>query len=139
MSTATFQNPRTYGKISLAALLALTFCMANPASTVYAKKRKLAKYGSIKILSTPGGLPIEIDGKPEGLTTTDYRAFDRDPGYTRSSSLYQAVKDGLEKSIFQPVGLNVWRSTSDHRRRSSSLPVLIRSAFRLTLKLAKGK
>jgi hypothetical protein len=54
--------------------------MANPTSTVYAKKRKLAKYGSIKILSTPGGLPIEIDGKPEGLTTTDYRAFDRDPG-----------------------------------------------------------
>ena len=80
MSTATFNNPRTYGKLALAALLALTFCMANPTSTVYAKKRKLAKYGSIKILSTPGGLPIEIDGKPEGLTTTDYRAFDRDPG-----------------------------------------------------------
>ena len=80
MSTATFNNPRTYGKLALAALLALTFCMANPASTVYAKKRKLAKYGSIKILSTPGGLPIEIDGKPEGVTTTDYRAFDRDPG-----------------------------------------------------------
>jgi hypothetical protein len=80
MSTATFNDPRSYGKLALAALLALTFCMANPTSTVYAKKRKLAKYGSIKILSTPGGLPIEIDGKPEGLTTTDYRAFDRDPG-----------------------------------------------------------
>jgi hypothetical protein len=80
MSTATFNNPRTYAKLALAALLALTFCMANPTSTVYAKKRKLAKYGSIKILSTPGGLPIEIDGKPEGLTTVDYRAFDRDPG-----------------------------------------------------------
>ena len=80
MSSATFINPRVYGKLALAALLALTFCMANPASTVYAKKRKLAKYGSIKILSTPGGLPIEIDGKSEGLTTSDYRAFDRDPG-----------------------------------------------------------
>ncbi|HYU97590.1 MAG TPA: hypothetical protein VE977_02065 [Pyrinomonadaceae bacterium] len=80
MSSATFNDPRSYGKLALAALLALTFCMANPTSTVYAKKRKLAKYGSIKILSTPGGLPIEIDGKPEGLTTTDYRAFDRDPG-----------------------------------------------------------
>ncbi|MGH9875606.1 MAG: hypothetical protein ACRD9S_24380 [Pyrinomonadaceae bacterium] len=77
MWRATFN---TYGKLALAALLALTFCMANPASTVYAKKRKLAKYGSIKILSTPGGLPIEIDGKSEGLTTTDYRSFDRDPG-----------------------------------------------------------
>jgi hypothetical protein len=73
-------KPRTYGKLALAALLALTFCMANPASTAYAKKRKLAKYGSIKILSTPGGLPIEIDGKSEGQTTTDYRAFDREPG-----------------------------------------------------------
>lgn len=80
MSKATFRNPRVYGKLALAAFLALTFCIVNPASTVYARKRKLAKYGSIKILSTPGGLPIEIDGKPEGLTTTDYRAFDRDPG-----------------------------------------------------------
>ncbi|HEV7744838.1 MAG TPA: hypothetical protein VGO56_07570 [Pyrinomonadaceae bacterium] len=80
MSRATFIKPRTYGKLALAALLALTFCMANPASTAYAKKRKLAKYGSIKILSTPGGLAIEIDGKSEGQTTTDYRSFDRDPG-----------------------------------------------------------
>jgi len=31
-------------------------------------------------LTTPGGLPIEINGRPEGLTTTDYRDFDRDPG-----------------------------------------------------------
>jgi hypothetical protein len=54
--------------------------MAHPASSAYAKKRKLAKYGSIKILSTPGGLPLEIDGRPEGATTTDYRTFDRDPG-----------------------------------------------------------
>ena len=80
MSTATFNDPRIYGKLALAVLLALIFCIANPASSVYAKKRKLARYGSIKILSTPGGLAIEIDGKPEGLTTTDYRAFDRDPG-----------------------------------------------------------
>jgi len=32
------------------------------------------------ILSTPAGLPIEIDGKSEGQTTTSYRRFDRDPG-----------------------------------------------------------
>ena len=80
MSQATFSKRRAYGKVAFAALLALTFCIANPASTAYAKKRKLAKYGSIKILSTPGGLPIEIDGKSEGQTTTDYRSFDRDPG-----------------------------------------------------------
>lgn len=80
MLQAILNQRRAYGKLALAALLALTFCAANPASTAYAKKRKLAKYGSIKILSTPGGLPIEIDGKPEGETTSDYRAFDRDPG-----------------------------------------------------------
>ena len=80
MSKATSSRRRAYGKIAFAALLALTFCLANPTSTAYAKKRKLAKYGSIKILSTPGGLPIEIDGKPEGETTSDYRSFDRDPG-----------------------------------------------------------
>ncbi|HEV7475667.1 MAG TPA: hypothetical protein VGN90_16550 [Pyrinomonadaceae bacterium] len=80
MLKATLKKRRALGKVAFAALLALTFCMAHPASTAYAKKRKLAKYGSIKILSTPGGLPIEIDGKPEGETTTDYRSFDRDPG-----------------------------------------------------------
>lgn len=73
-------NKRRAFKLVFAAFLALTFCVAHPTSTAYAKKRKLAKYGSIKILSTPGGLPIEIDGSPQGDTTTDYRSFDRDPG-----------------------------------------------------------
>jgi len=80
MLQATLKRRRALGKVAFAALLALTFVMAHPASTAYAKKRKPAKYGSIKILSTPGGFPIEIDGKPEGETTTDYRSFDRDPG-----------------------------------------------------------
>ncbi len=80
MLRATFSRRRAYGKFAFAALLALTFCMAHPSSSVYAKKRKPAKYGSIKILSTPGGLPIEIDGTAQGVTTTDYRSFDRDPG-----------------------------------------------------------
>ncbi|MEO7971038.1 MAG: hypothetical protein ABI698_07060, partial [bacterium] len=74
------RNNRRYGKFAFAALLAVSFCMVHPASTAYAKKRRLAKYGTIKILSTPGGLPIEIDGRTEGLTSTDYREFDRDPG-----------------------------------------------------------
>lgn len=80
MLQATRSKRRAYGKIAFAALIALTFCMVHPSASVYAKKRKLAKYGSIKILSTPGGLPIEIDGKPEGMTTADYRSFDLDPG-----------------------------------------------------------
>lgn len=78
MLTATLKT--RYAKLGLAALVALTFCMVHPSSTAYAKKRKLAKYGTIKILTTPGGLPIEVDGKPEGITSTDYREFDRDPG-----------------------------------------------------------
>lgn len=80
MSKAISSKRRPFGKIAFAVLLALTFCIASPTSNVYAKKRKPAKYGAIKILSTPGGLPIEIDGKSEGQTATDFRAFDRDPG-----------------------------------------------------------
>lgn len=80
MSTSTSFKRRVYGKMIFVAVLAMTFCAAYPSSTAYAKKRKLAKYGTIKILTTPGGLPIEINGRPEGLTTTDYRDFDRDPG-----------------------------------------------------------
>lgn len=80
MSKALLSRHRSFGKFAFAGFLALTFCMVHPASTAYAKKGKLAKYGTIKILSTPGGLPIAVDGKPEGVTSTDYREFDRDPG-----------------------------------------------------------
>ena len=69
----------TYGKFALAALLAITFCLTCPTSTAYAK-RKPAKYGTIKVQTTPAGLPIEVDGKPEGQTTSDWRAWDRDAG-----------------------------------------------------------
>lgn len=65
-------------KFVFAALLALTF-FAVPASNVSAKTKK-AKYGTIKILTTPGGLMLTIDGKPRGETATDYRAFDLEPG-----------------------------------------------------------
>ncbi len=66
-------------KFALVALLALTFFAAYPSASVYAKPKKV-KYGTIKILSTPGGLPLTIDGKPHGETATDYRAIDLDPG-----------------------------------------------------------
>lgn len=67
------------GKFAFAALLALIFCVASPAATVYAKK-KPAKYGTIKVQTTPAGLPIEVDGKPEGDSTADWRIWDREPG-----------------------------------------------------------
>jgi hypothetical protein len=69
----------TSAKFVFAALLAIGFCFAYPTSTVQAKK-KPTKYGTIKIQTTPAGLPIEVDGKPEGQTTSDWRAWDRDPG-----------------------------------------------------------
>ncbi len=80
MLKAILRKHNQAGKFAFAAFIALTFCMAFPSSTAHAKKRKLAKYGTIKILSTPGGLPIEVDGRPEGLTASDYRSFDLDPG-----------------------------------------------------------
>jgi hypothetical protein len=73
-------NHFTAGKFALAALLAFAFCFANPASRSYAQKQKLAKYGTIKIQTSPGGFPIAVDGKPSGETTADYRDFDLGPG-----------------------------------------------------------
>ncbi len=69
-----------YGKFAGAALLALTFCAAHSSSTAFARKPKKAKYGTIKILTTPGGFPIAVDGKSYGETSTDYRPIDLDPG-----------------------------------------------------------
>lgn len=79
MLTSTSYERRAYGKLIFVAVVAMTLFAAYP-STAYAKKRKLAKYGTIKILTTPGGLPIQINGRSEGLTTTSYRDFDREPG-----------------------------------------------------------
>ena len=65
-------------KFAFVVLLALAF-FAVPASNVSAKSKKV-KYGTIKILTTPGGLLLTIDGKPRGETTTDYLAFNLDAG-----------------------------------------------------------
>lgn len=65
-------------KFAFAALLTLTF-FAVQASNVAAKTKKV-KYGTIKILTTPGGLMLTIDGKPRGETKTEYLAFDLEPG-----------------------------------------------------------
>ena len=61
-----------------AALLAFSFFAVHPASV--SAKTKKAKYATIKILSTPGNLALAIDGKPEGVTLTEYRSFDLEPG-----------------------------------------------------------
>lgn len=66
-------------RFAFAALVALTLFAVLAPSNVSAKPKK-AKYGTIKILTTPGGLLLTIDGKPRGETLTEYRAFDLDPG-----------------------------------------------------------
>jgi hypothetical protein len=68
-----------YLKFAFVALVALTFCAISPSSVAEAKPNKV-KYGTIKILSTPPGLQITVDGKSYGETTTDYRSIDLDPG-----------------------------------------------------------
>jgi hypothetical protein len=65
-------------KFAFAALLALTFFTVQPIDV--SAKAKKAKYGTIKILTNPGGLLLTIDGRPRGETTTQYRAIDLEPG-----------------------------------------------------------
>ncbi len=78
MLTAKIANKRNL-RFALAAFLVLTFLAFYLPSRVCAKTKK-AKYGTIKILSSPGGLLLTIDGKPYGETTTEYRSIDLDPG-----------------------------------------------------------
>lgn len=66
-------------RLAAVALLALLFVAAYSSTSVFAKTKK-AKHGTIKILTTPGGLLLTIDGKPRGETTTEYRAIDLEPG-----------------------------------------------------------
>jgi len=65
-------------KLACAGLLVFGFFAGQP-STVSAKPKK-ATYGTIKILTNPGGLLLTIDGKPHGETLTEYRAFDLPAG-----------------------------------------------------------
>jgi PEGA domain len=66
-------------KFVFAVLLALLFVGVSPTTNVFAKDKK-AKYGTIKIMTNPGGLGITIDGKPYGETLTEYRSFELEPG-----------------------------------------------------------
>jgi hypothetical protein len=91
MSNSRLGKGILYGRLAIAAILVVVFCGIDSGSTAYAKKRKPAKYGTIKVLSTPVGLSIELDGRSEGETTTDYRAFDLDPGV---HTLVIALPDG---------------------------------------------
>lgn len=66
-------------RFALGLLLALPFILGSSSSDAFAKTKK-ANYGIIKILTTPGGLLLTIDGQPRGETLTDYRSFELEPG-----------------------------------------------------------
>ena len=66
-------------KFAFLFLAATTFFAFASASEVSAKPKK-AKYGTIKILTNPGGLLLTIDGQPRGETLTEYRSIDLNPG-----------------------------------------------------------
>jgi PEGA domain-containing protein len=69
----------TMFKFAITAMVAVAFAAVCTSSTAYAKKK--VKYGQIEITTTPGGMPISIDGRPEGTTTTDVRILELDPGH----------------------------------------------------------
>lgn len=66
-------------KCAFSLLLVLAF-FAFAASVEVSAKPKKAKYGTIKILTNPGGLPLVIDEKSVGETKTEYSSFDLEPG-----------------------------------------------------------
>ena len=63
----------------LFAIMMVLFFVGASSATVSAKNKK-AKYGTIKILTTPGGLLLTIDGQARGETMTEYRSFNLEPG-----------------------------------------------------------
>lgn len=74
-----FRTSFRCGSYALCALLVFTVFAAGSFNEVYGKTKK-AKYGTIKIHSTPGGLPLTVDGTPYGQTTTVDRSIDLEPG-----------------------------------------------------------
>jgi hypothetical protein len=72
------RKPLSNFKFVFVALLALLFIAVYPSTSAFAKKK--AKHGVMKILTTPGGLLLTIDGKPHGETLTEYREFNLEPG-----------------------------------------------------------
>jgi hypothetical protein len=77
MSTRKFI--RNNCRFAVALLLALPFIVGSSSTDAFAKTKK-ANYGVIKLMTTPGGLLLTIDGKPRGETLTDYRSFELEPG-----------------------------------------------------------
>ncbi|HZI85551.1 MAG TPA: PEGA domain-containing protein, partial [Pyrinomonadaceae bacterium] len=64
--------------LGFAVIVAILCCLV--CSTPVSEAKKPPKYGTIKVQTNPAGLPVEVDGKPEGQTSSDWRAWDLNPG-----------------------------------------------------------
>ena len=69
----------SFFKFALTAMIAVSFALVCTSSEAYAAKK--VKYGQILVTTNPGGMPISIDGRSEGATTTDVRIIELDPGH----------------------------------------------------------
>jgi hypothetical protein len=71
-------------KAPFSVLAVMVFCLAHPASTGYAKdkKKQSPPFGTIRIQTTPA-VPLDIDGKPQGPTTTIIASSNSHPVCTR--------------------------------------------------------
>ena len=67
-------------KATITISIALFFALACTSKIAYAKKHKV-NYGTLEITTTPGGLPLRIDGQAQGDTSTTVRVIELDPGH----------------------------------------------------------
>lgn len=66
-------------KFAITAMIALSFALVINSSTAQAKKR--VKYGTLEFSTNPAGMPISIDGRAQGATTTEVRVVELEPGH----------------------------------------------------------
>jgi hypothetical protein len=70
---------KLFRRLTCVALFLFAFWLP-VSSRIVVAKRKPASYGTLKIRTNPAGFPLQLDGKSYGLSTTDDRSFDLEPG-----------------------------------------------------------
>lgn len=73
------RHSNLFRRVAFAVLVGFACFHVIGSSSAIAKPKK-AKYGTIKILSTPAGFAISVDGKAYGETTSEFQSIDLEPG-----------------------------------------------------------
>ena len=76
---AATRRQSTMFKAAVTIMIALAFALACTSTTAHAKKKKV-NYGQVEITTNPGGFPLRVDGKDEGVTSTTVRIIELAPG-----------------------------------------------------------